>query len=109
MNSENSTMSVLHRLLLNFWAKRALKRRDKYFALLNLSIYYTWNTIKTLYKDNRFEISAPTQNGKCQLTDGSYSTSDIQEYFKYIIKRRETVTENPPIRIYNSNRKRDYI
>ena len=31
---------------------------------------------------------------------GSYSGSDIQDYFEYIIKKHETVTDNPPIRIY---------
>ena len=35
-----------------------------------------------------------------ELPDGSYSESDIQHYFKYIIKKRETVTDKPPIRIY---------
>ena len=32
--------------------------------------------------------------------DGSYSVSNIQDYFKYIIKKRETMTVNPPIRTY---------
>ena len=31
---------------------------------------------------------------------GSYSGSDIQDYFEYIIKKHETVTDNPSIRIY---------
>ena len=39
-------------------------------------------------------------NGKFQLPDGSYSVSDIQDYFEYIIKKHEPVTDNPPIRIY---------
>ena len=26
--------------------------------------------------------------------------SDIQDYFEFIIKKRETLTENPPIQIY---------
>ena len=30
----------------------------------------------------------------------SYPVSDIQHYFKYIIKKHEMVTDNPPIRIY---------
>ena len=42
----------------------------------------------------------PTWNEKFELPDGSYSISDIQDYFKYIIKKHETVTDNPPIRIY---------
>ena len=34
------------------------------------------------------------------LPDGSYSISDIQDYFEFIIKKHETLTENPPIQIY---------
>ena len=35
-----------------------------------------------------------------ELPDRSYSVSDIQDYFEYIIKKHETFTDNPPIRIY---------
>ena len=28
--------------------------------------------------------------------------SDIQNYFRYIIKKHEIVTDNPPIRIYDN-------
>ena len=42
MNSENSEISDCHRLLLNLSDKINLKRSDKYVALSNLSIYYTW-------------------------------------------------------------------
>ena len=41
MNSENSKTFDSHRLLLNLANKRNLKRSDEYFALSNLSIYYT--------------------------------------------------------------------
>ena len=34
------------------------------------------------------------------ITDGSYSISDIQDYFEFIIKKHETLAENPPIQIY---------
>ena len=34
------------------------------------------------------------------LPDGSYSIADIQDYFEFIIKKHETLTENPPIQIY---------
>ena len=34
------------------------------------------------------------------MPDGSYSVSDIQDYFKYIIKKHETIADNPPIQIY---------
>ena len=39
-------------------------------------------------------------NEKFELPNRSYSVSDIQDYFKYIIKKHETVTDNPPVRIY---------
>ena len=34
------------------------------------------------------------------MPDGSYSVSDNQDYFEFIIKKNETLTENPPIQIY---------
>ena len=40
MNSKNSKISNLHRLLLNISDKTNLKWSDKYVALSNLSIYY---------------------------------------------------------------------
>ena len=37
--------------------------------------------------NNKFRISAPTWSDKFELSDGSYSVSNIQDYFKYIIKK----------------------
>ena len=34
------------------------------------------------------------------LPDGSYSIADIQNYFEFIIKKYETLPENPPVQIY---------
>ena len=34
------------------------------------------------------------------LRDGSYSVSDIQDYFEYILKKHGQKTDNPSIRIY---------
>ena len=34
------------------------------------------------------------------MPDGSYSVSDIQNYFEYIIKKHETIADNPPVKIY---------
>ena len=86
MNSEDSKISDHHRPLLHLSDKISLKRKDKYVALSNLSIYYTWKNIKKSYKNNKFKISAPTRNEEFELHDGSYSVSDIQGYFKYIFK-----------------------
>ena len=69
-------------------------------ALANISIYYTWKNIKSEYNNNKFKISAQTWNDTFDLPDGSYLVSDIQDYFEFIIKKHETLTENPPIQIY---------
>ena len=71
-------------------------------ALVNLSIYYTWKNIKSEYKSNKFKTSAPTWNDTFDLLDGSYSIADIQDYFEFIIKKCETLIENPPIQIYSN-------
>ena len=82
--SKNSKTSDSHRLLLNLGDKINLKRKDKCVALSNLTIYYSWKNIKKSYKKNEFKILAPTWNEEFELTDGSYSISDIQDYFEYI-------------------------
>ena len=41
-----------------------------------------------------------TANDEFQLPDGSYSRSDIQDYIKYIIKKRKTLTRILPIHVY---------
>ena len=86
MNSKNSKTSDSDRLLLNLSGKINLKRKDKYVALSSLTIYDTWKNIKKSYENNKFKISAPTWNEEFELPDGSYSISDIQYYFKYILK-----------------------
>ena len=103
MNSKNSVISNPHKLLLNLKDKTHLKRRHKYIALSNFSIYYTRKNIKKLYKNNKFKISAPTWNEEFELPDGSYSVSDIQDYFKYTLKEHEEKTDNPSIKIYTDN------
>ena len=100
MNSQNSEASDPHKLLLNLTDKVNLKRSDKCVALSNLSIYYTQKNMKKSYKNNKFKISSQIWNEEFELLDGSYSVSDIQDYFKYILKNHEIVTDNPSIRIY---------
>ena len=62
MNSENSKTSKPHVLILNLTDKIDLRRGEKSIALSNLSIYYTWQNIKSSYNNNKFKISAPTWN-----------------------------------------------
>ena len=45
-------------------------------------------------------MSTPTWNDIFELPDRSYSVSDIQDYFEYIIKEHGTMTHNPPIKIH---------
>ena len=60
MNSKNSGTSDSHRLLLNITDNINLKKSENYTASSNLSIYYTWENVKTSNKNNKFKISAPT-------------------------------------------------
>ena len=46
---------------------------------------------KTLLKEQT-QIIAPTWNGEIELSDASYSVSDIQDYIEYITKKHETLT-----------------
>ena len=71
-------------------------------ALADLSIYYTWKNIKSEYNNNEFKISALTWNETFDLPDGSYTVDDIHDYFEFIIKKHETLTDNSPIKIYSN-------
>ena len=53
-------------------------------------MYYTWKSIKKLYKDNKFEISTPTWNEKLDLPDGLYSISDLQDFFELSASNKRT-------------------
>ena len=101
MNTENSKTNESNKFIYQFTDKLNLKTpNNKNSGLVHLSIYYTWKNVKTEYNNNKFNISAPTWNDTFDFPDGSYSISDIQDYFELIIKKHETLTENPPIQIY---------
>ena len=107
MNSENSRTSGYHVLQLRLADKLDLRRGQKSVALSNLSIYYTWKNIKSTHKNNKFKISAPTWSDEFELPDGSYSISDIQDYFEYILKEHSESVDDPSIEIFVSkNEKR---
>ena len=58
---------------------------------------------KSSYNNNKLKISSPTWwNDKFELPDGSYSVSDIQDYFEYILKKHNEKINNPSIKIYIS-------
>ena len=100
VNSENSKTLEYHVLVLKLTDKLDLRRGQKTVALSNLSIYYTWKNIKSSYNNNKFKISAPTWSEEFKLPDGSYSISDIQDYFEYIFKKHSENVDNPSIRMY---------
>ena len=43
--------------------------------------------IKSSYNNNEFKISTPAQNDKFELPNGSYSVSNTQDYFEYILNK----------------------
>ena len=100
MNTKNSRSSEPHKFRYNLIDNLDLKNPNKNMALANLSIYYTWKNVKSIYNINKFKISAPTWIETFDLPDGSYNIPAIQNYIEYIIKKHETIAETSPIIIY---------
>ena len=78
MNSENSKTSNPHRLLLNLSDKINLKRSDKYLALSNLSIYYTWKNNRLIDLNHTKIIDL-----KYQLRHGMKSLNYLMDHILY--------------------------
>ena len=100
MNSDNSKTSMPYVLTLKLTSKLDLRIGEKVIALSNLSIYYTWRNIKSSYNNNKFKISTPTWNDEFELPNGSYFVSDIQDHFKYILKKHGENTNKSSVQIY---------
>ena len=103
INTKNRKTSEPHSFRYNLIDKLDLKNPNKNMALANLSIYYTWKNVKSIFNNNKFKISATTWNDTFDLPDGSYNIPAIQNYFEYIIKKHETIVETAPIIIYANN------
>ena len=102
-NTENIKTNESNKFIYQCTDKRNLKTpNNKIIGLANLSIYYTWKNIKSAYNNNKFKISASTWNDEFDSPDDSYYISDIEDYFELIIKKHETLVENPPIKIYTN-------
>ena len=81
MNSENCKTSDPHRKLLNLKHKLNLRRSNKYVALSNLSIYYTWKNIKSHTKT--INLKYQLQHG---MTSLNYLLDDIlYQIFKFTL------------------------
>ena len=100
MNSENSKTSDPHRLLLNLSDKINLKRSDKYVALSNLSIYYTWKNMKKSYKNNKFKISASTEMKSLNYLMDHILYQILKITLNISLKKQETINDKPSIMIY---------
>ena len=82
MNTLNSKTNESNRFKYNFSNKLNFKNPNKNMALANLTF---------------------------DLPDGSYSVSNIQDYFEYIIKKYETIVDNPPVKIYVNKIKHRFV
>ena len=100
MNTKNSKTNEPHRFKYDFINKLDFKNPNKNMALANLSIYYTWKNVKSIYKNNKFKISALTWSQKFDLPDGLHNIPVIQDSFEYVIKKHERITNTAPILIY---------
>ena len=100
MISENCKTPKPNVLILKLTNKLDLRIREKVIALSNLSIYYTWRNIKSSYNNNKFKISGPTWNDEFELPDGSFSVSDIQDYFQYILEKHGEDIDGRSVQIY---------
>ena len=103
MSTENCRTNENHRFRLKLSAKINLKpSNNNNMVLANLSIYYTWKNVKSAYNNNKFKISATTWNDEFDLSDGSCSISDIQDYFEYIIEKHEAIADILSVQIYTN-------
>ena len=100
MNTKNSKTNESNRFKYDLIDKLDFKNPNKNIALVNLSIYYTWKSVKSVYNNNEFKMSAPAWNETFDLPDGSYNISEIQDYIEHIIKKHEIIGENAPILIH---------
>ena len=89
MKSKNSKTSDPHRLLLNLANKIDLKISDKYVALSNLSIEYTWNDPSTRIYINKIE-NIITLKSKTRY----YLELSIPEIMKLLGSTKGKITKN---------------
>ena len=59
MSTENSNTSESNKFFYEFTDKLNLKNPNKYMALDNLSVYYTWQNIESVYKKINLKFLLP--------------------------------------------------
>ena len=82
-----------------FMNSKNIEKRSKKYRFIKSKHLLHMENIKSLCNSNKFKISAPTWNDKFELLDGSYSVSNIQDYFEYILTHKENI-DNPSVNIY---------
>ena len=92
MNTGNSKTNEPQKFRFSLSDKVNFKNPNKnitsgIYYLLQSSIYYALENIKSAFNNNKFKSPAPTWNDTFDLSDGSYCIEDIQGYFEFIIKK----------------------
>ena len=95
INPENSKTSKSHILVSKLTNKLDLRIGVKVIALSNISLYYTWKFIKSSCNNNKFKIYTSRWDDEFELPDGSYSVSDIQNCFEYILEKHGESVDSP--------------
>ena len=80
MNSENSKASKSYRVSINLADKINFRRKEKYSAWSNLSMYCTWKNIKKSYKNNKISNKL-----KYQLQHGMLNLICLMDHILYQI------------------------
>ena len=87
MDTESSKMNERHKLVFKLSQRLDLRSSNNHLVLQSFSIYYTWKNIRRQYKNNNVKIIAPKWNDEFELSDGSYSVSDIPDYIEYLTRK----------------------
>ena len=87
MNPKNNKNSETHVLILKLTDKLDLRMvKEEYCSIKTQYLLHMEKHKKARTKKKKFKISPPTWNDKFELPDGSYSVSDIQDYFEYFFQ-----------------------
>ena len=88
MDSENRKTSKPHVVMASLNDKIDL-RKDEKVLFCQILLYTIHEKHEKIINNNKSKISAPTWNDEFELPDGSYSISDIQDYFVYVLKKHK--------------------
>ena len=84
MNTGNSKTNEPHKFVLNLSHWSELRSSNDAVTLQNLSPFYMKKNIWKQSENNKLKLITPTWNNEFDLSFGSYSFSDIQDYIEYI-------------------------